>query len=739
MASAHRGGGVVFALFLALAGYARPVSAGTFTVNSIADDPDAVIDGICETAPGNAVCTLRAAIQEANESKGPDKIYFNIAGCGQVCRIAIVLDPLPPLEDFGIHIDGTTQTKTRGDSNPHGPELELVGQLQPHGIKMSSGGHLLRGFIIGGFAIGVHLAEDPQLFLESAGTGFAPNAVIGNYIGTDLTGTQSQGNGDGISVRMRNVNYGGAPHEIRNNLISGNHIGLIIRGGSDHGFVLVHQNTIGPDRTGRQPVTTPPPAVRQHGGILLEANANGHAIGPANLISANADYGIRLGDDASENKIVNNFIGVDAQHTGALGQRIGVEFADGAKLNLLAECLIAGNRTGVRLADAPENTLLHNSVGVVPVSGGASSPPNTGTGIEVLEGADETGIGQPQISGDNVISGNGGHGVLIRDAFNVRVVGNTIGTDPGGMRAVPNGSGKAGHGIAVMGDAEDTVIDRNLISGNAGAGIWDQGKGTKISSNLVGTNQGGMGSAVVVGAAPPPPAAAIPNRANGVVLRGKSSVVNSNVVSGNTGAGVVLRDATGIEMSDNDIGTDGSHTVVLALGNTAQGILIEGRSQQNTIGPGNTIGGNGGDGIRVATADADGNTITHAYVRQNGGLGIDLGPGNGVTPNDHPDNDAGANEELNFPEQLVATRSKAVPDEWTIVGVAAPGSAVEIYIADGDPSGHGEGAEYIGSGTADAKTGRFVIRIWTAAGREICATATLNRNTSEFSPRVRLK
>ena len=42
--------------------------AATFTVNSPFDAADfqTPVDAMCETAPGNGVCTLRAAIEEAN-------------------------------------------------------------------------------------------------------------------------------------------------------------------------------------------------------------------------------------------------------------------------------------------------------------------------------------------------------------------------------------------------------------------------------------------------------------------------------------------------------------------------------------------------------------------------------------------------------------------------------------------------------------------------------------------------
>jgi len=49
--------------------------AATFTVNSVADVLDANPgDGICRTSPSNTVCTLRAAIMEANAFAGADTI-----------------------------------------------------------------------------------------------------------------------------------------------------------------------------------------------------------------------------------------------------------------------------------------------------------------------------------------------------------------------------------------------------------------------------------------------------------------------------------------------------------------------------------------------------------------------------------------------------------------------------------------------------------------------------------------
>ena len=70
---------------------ASPAKAATFVVNDVNDVQDATAgDGICETALGNGVCTLRAAITEANALAGPDIITLpagtyttTLAGAGE--------------------------------------------------------------------------------------------------------------------------------------------------------------------------------------------------------------------------------------------------------------------------------------------------------------------------------------------------------------------------------------------------------------------------------------------------------------------------------------------------------------------------------------------------------------------------------------------------------------------------------------------------------------------------------
>src|SRR3712207_6251386 len=57
--------------------FASVASAATFTVNSNIDEPDDNPgDGVCATAGQSPVCTLRAAIDEANNLTSDDRVVL---------------------------------------------------------------------------------------------------------------------------------------------------------------------------------------------------------------------------------------------------------------------------------------------------------------------------------------------------------------------------------------------------------------------------------------------------------------------------------------------------------------------------------------------------------------------------------------------------------------------------------------------------------------------------------------
>src|SRR5262249_31052541 len=129
-----------------------------------------------------------------------------------------------------------------------------------------------------------------------------------------------------------------------------------------------------------------------------------------------------------------------------------------------------------------------------------------------------------------------------------------------------------------------------------------------------------------------------------------------NLISGNTGTGVRLSGSgtSGNLVQGNLIGTDVSGNN--PLGNGA-GVLIDAQTSGNTIGgtvagAGNIIANNNGVGVQVGATVTDtlaaGNAILGNSIFANSGLGIDLG-GDGATPNDPQDPDAGPNNLQNFP------------------------------------------------------------------------------------------
>ncbi len=110
--------GAFIALCLALAGvftiesHAAGELANSFYVDSDSDEPDSNLsDDICHTSKGE--CTLRAAIEQANETANtdpdtPDEINFDIAGDEHDVHTIQLFSPLPTITE-AVNIDGYTQ------------------------------------------------------------------------------------------------------------------------------------------------------------------------------------------------------------------------------------------------------------------------------------------------------------------------------------------------------------------------------------------------------------------------------------------------------------------------------------------------------------------------------------------------------------------------------------------------------------------------------------------------------
>lgn len=434
--------------------------------------------------------------------------------------------------------------------------------------------------------------------------------------------------------------------------------------------------------TGPPPITHLAPCNPPSWGLWLQGNditVRGLAIGNFQYPSTYppAAMAIRI-KGGSNNLIELNYLGYDPS-----GQTFGNDYglvleAEGQHIR---NNVIADSHTGI-YATSGHQTIQANKIGTDPT--GTFAVGNSWFGIWLDPNANENLIGGSIPGMGNLISGNGA-GIEVRTDHN-QILGNLIGTDIQGSASIPNDEGVSFNGgsFNVLGGTGPT--DGNLISGNEydGVGFKCSAEGNEVYGNKIGTDASGAGPLA---------------NEEGIILEGLANFV------GGTGVG------------------QGN----LIAFNLQEGIVMSFPAMKHKI-VGNTINQN----LRgIALRPAFGSwplevAISENSISQNTELGIDLDP-LGVTLNDPGDADVGPNTLLNFPELTNLTAS-------TAVGSACPNCRVEIFLADGDPSGYGEGETFVGAGSTNA-VGDFSIPL---SGVPQCAAVTATAidsagNTSEFS------
>lgn len=412
-----------FSLCLLL-GLAWTAQAATFQVTTAADNGD----------DANPVAgSLRAAIINANSSPGTDTIAFAI---GSGPQTILPLAALPKVTD-PVVIDGTTQPGFAGS-----PIIEIKGTSAGpvSGLRLYVGNCIAKGLVINSFSNswGIELGGDGNSVISGnyvgtnlAGTAaagnfvgigiFSPNniiggttvadrnivsgnssnsgiglgggltsgnVIVGNYIGTDVTGTISIGNNVGIYViQAAHNNRIGGPTAAERNLISGNHssgVGLFTNGNTVQG------NIIGPYANGAT-------GVSNFYGVEIGGNNNvigGTAAGEGNVIARNgvnnAGKGVAIRKDFSGNRVLGNSI----HSNGGLGLDLA---DDGVTPNDSGDV-----DTGVLTANEFQNYPVITSV--VPngnnfdIKGDLNSLPNKQFRLEFFSSplADPTGFGEGQ-------------------------------------------------------------------------------------------------------------------------------------------------------------------------------------------------------------------------------------------------------------------------------------------------------------------------------------------------------
>ena len=404
----------------------------------------------------------------------------------------------------GVTVNDSTDVTIGGTETGAG---NVITRSEKDGISIEFGttGTLVQGNIIGldytgtvflsNFGNGVSVANSSETTIggvttaarnvisANGGDGIkisnfsADNEVLGNFIGTDVSGSVHLANlGNGVEVTTLSVNttIGGATPSARN-LISGNQgSGIVLSLGSGMGNV-VQGNFIGTDVSGTQALGN-----MLYGVLISQSTAN--VIGGAtpstynvisneeNVISDNHLAGIFiLGNKATGNVVQGNLIGTDITGTRALGNhQEGVSIGSSTTNDtiggtvLAARNLISGNLTnGITIAGqgTSGNTVQGNFIGT-DISG-IHPLRNFLSGVFVQDASNNT-IGGDTASAGNLISGNGQDGVLITNssATGNLIQSNLIGTDVTGTRVVDAGGhplGNGGNGISIIAAPLNTI------------------------------------------------------------------------------------------------------------------------------------------------------------------------------------------------------------------------------------------------------------------------------------------
>lgn len=399
-------------------------------------------------------------------------------------------------------------------------------------------------------------------------------------------------------------------------------------------------------------------------------------------------------------------------------------------------------------ANPQSNSVQYCYLGTDPT--GTSAVAN-GDGIDIIS-ADYSVIGSTSSTTHNIISGNTSTGINLTGYCSHNIVeGNYIGTDRTGTAQLANhwygiymwyfeGSEIPYDGQNIIGGTASGT--RNVISGNWDTNIFVQyAKDLLIEGNFIGTDVTGN---TTISRSVPQGYGIYVRQTDGPVTIGGSTAAERNVIGDHYYAGIALQDSHFIYIRGNyvGVGPDG----VSNVGNNGEGILTFGVPDNVTIGGtpagyANAIYNNGQAGIWISgTTSEPARVLMRANsISNNGGLGIDLGPG-GVNANDTLDTDTGPNDSLNFPVLTSATSNGTTSTiKGTLNSYASATFNIDFYrVTAADPSGYGEGRQYLGSTTvttdASGNSGTFTFTgPAVTVGHYITATTSASARTSEFS------
>jgi hypothetical protein len=311
--------------------------------------------------------------------------------------------------------------------------------------------------------------------------------IVGNFVGTDVSGTLAEGNG---ALGAAGVATGNGT--IEGNVISGN----LGRGILANGSCVIDNNLIGTDPTGTVGLGN------GVGGTGIRVEAPATVTG--NVISGDiTNFGIQIAE-GSGSVVQGNLIGTDVTGTRTLGNYVGIAAA--------VPCLIGGTCAADRnvisgndyvgiIVDGPGGAVIQGNYVGTDITGTQALNPYRQNGISCADGGGNTSatIGGTDPGEGNLISGND-NGILLQ-ANDCVIQGNLIGTDYTGTQRLTNAGGLGNSvGIALTFNSSNNTIGgasagaANVIAASGQFGIncanyhQPPGTGNLIQGNFIGTN-----------------------------------------------------------------------------------------------------------------------------------------------------------------------------------------------------------------------------------------------------------
>lgn len=238
------------------------------------------------------------------------------------------------------------------------------------------------------------------------------NMIKGNYVGLNRTGDGAVKNYDGISIEgTSKYNLIGGYTAAERNYVSGNDAYGIPLFGTGCDYNIIVGNFVGTDITGKDSIPNTYGVLFDDGASYNRLG--GRITGAGNLLSGNSAYGVFLYNPGTQyDTVVGNLIGTDISGTLPLPNSNGMVIDGPSFKHYVDSNLVSANRQNgidIHVAGSDSNVVIRNKIGT-DISGTLALG-NALDGIRIGEGPRYNMIGLS--GKGNIIANNGGNGITV--------------------------------------------------------------------------------------------------------------------------------------------------------------------------------------------------------------------------------------------------------------------------------------------------------------------------------------